>query len=214
MNLAQLALLVDDHKLFCEAISYNLKQYNIFKDVHYTHNYSDSIAKLKNYNYNIVLLDIEIREPDKNGFDIALWIKKNSPSTKILMLSQYDSRYYVQKYHEMNLDGYFLKNGNISQLKRAIQEILIGEKYIHPEVQMVLSKIIDSKILESKKSLSRREIEIIEQLYTDKPLKEISNILQIEISTLNKHIHSIKIKTNTKKISGIVKFALDNGLIK
>ena len=61
--------------------------------------------------------------------------------------------------------------------------------------------------------LTRREIEITKLIIDGNTDKEIANKLGISFLTVRTHHKNILTKTQQKNISGLIQFALKNGLI-
>lgn len=72
-----------------------------------------------------------------------------------------------------------------------------------------MKKIIES----SGANLSDREMEVLKLVakgYTD---KEISEMLNISVKTVEKHKMKVKDKTGIKRLAGLIKFAMENGYV-
>ena len=61
--------------------------------------------------------------------------------------------------------------------------------------------------------LTRREIEITQLMILGNTDKEIAVQLSISFNTVRKHHSNILTKTHQKNVSGLIRFALNNGLI-
>jgi DNA-binding NtrC family response regulator len=80
-------LIIDDEIDICYLLSGILKQKGCFTN--YVNNLSDAVVALKNVAPAIVFLDNHL--PDGLGADFAAEIKKNYPSTKVIMITAYDT---------------------------------------------------------------------------------------------------------------------------
>jgi DNA-binding NtrC family response regulator len=80
-------LIIDDEIDICFLLSSILKQKGCLTD--YVNSLSDAEVALKNTTPEIVFLDNHL--PDGLGADFAADIKKNYPSTKIVMITAYDT---------------------------------------------------------------------------------------------------------------------------
>ena len=81
------ALIIDDEIDICYLLSGILRQKNI--STNYVNNLADAAIELKNINPELVFLDNHL--PDGLGIDFVDHIKRNYPSSKIVMITAYDS---------------------------------------------------------------------------------------------------------------------------
>ena len=76
-------LLVDDEEQFVEALSERLSMRNY--DVTTSLTGEDAIKKIKNYNFDVVILDVSL--PGIDGTDVLREIKNLKPLTEVIMLT-------------------------------------------------------------------------------------------------------------------------------
>ena len=76
-------LIVDDEEDFAGALAERLtiREY----DVHTSFTGQDALAKVKEHNYDIVILDVKM--PGTNGIDVLKEIKNIKPLTEVIMLT-------------------------------------------------------------------------------------------------------------------------------
>ena len=82
---------------------------------------TDGIRKTQIYKPDVILMDAAM--PTMNGFDAVRQIKKESPSTQVLMVSQYDSDALTREALAAGAIGYILKSNASKQLIPALKEI-------------------------------------------------------------------------------------------
>jgi len=89
----------------------------------------DAVAALQP---DILLLDVSL--PDMSGFRVAEELSgKNSP-VKVIFLTAYADRSYVERAFEIGVKGYLLKGKMWTELPEAIREVLAGGVYRSPLV--------------------------------------------------------------------------------
>ncbi len=76
-------LLVDDEKEFADTLSERLRTRDF--DVTTAYNGDEALEKLKEYNYDVTILDVQM--PGMSGIEALGAIKKLKPLTEVLMLT-------------------------------------------------------------------------------------------------------------------------------
>jgi DNA-binding NarL/FixJ family response regulator len=76
---------------------------------------------------DVVLLDISM--PVLNGLETARRLKKRLPEVKIVVLSSYSQRAYVEEAFRIGAAGYVVKGPAMSELPQAIDDALNGRRF-------------------------------------------------------------------------------------
>ena len=98
-------LIIDDEIDICYLLSGILKHKNL--QPNYVNLLSDAPDAIKKHAPSIIFLDNHL--PDGMGMDFIEYIKKNSPSTKIIMITAYDTSADRTKALELGVDGFIGK---------------------------------------------------------------------------------------------------------
>lgn len=77
---------------------------------------------------DLVLADISM--PRLNGLDAARAIQTCAPDCKVIMLTVHRESVYVSLAFNAGARGYLLKRSAVSELPRAIRQVLAGERYV------------------------------------------------------------------------------------
>lgn len=89
-----------------------------------TYNFAEALQKLKNEKYDIVVLDTQL--PDKNGFELLLFIKQNFPGTKTIMLTNQSSDFYRNKCKKIGTDYFIDKSDEFEKIVGIIKDYSVG----------------------------------------------------------------------------------------
>jgi DNA-binding NarL/FixJ family response regulator len=81
---------------------------------------------------DLILLDLGL--PTLNGMDAARRIRKVSPNSKILFVTQNSSPQIAQGALRLGACGYLLKS-DVTDLPRAVETVLHGAKYVSSRVK-------------------------------------------------------------------------------
>ena len=114
MNEVKVAL-VDDHVLLRNGLANLIDSFGGYKVLFEANNGKDFIDRLQpGTTPEIVLLDINM--PEMDGYETALWLKKNYPLIKVLALSMYDNENAIIRMFKAGAKGYILKDCDPSEL--------------------------------------------------------------------------------------------------
>ena len=161
--------LAEDNFLLAKSVQERLSLYDEFKIKFLSVNGKDLIDNLeKDSNVDLILMDIEM--PVMNGIDATEFVKNRYPQIKILILTVFDNDENIFNAIKAGADGYLLKETSPEQLKKSIKEVLEGGAAMSPSIAYKTLKLLrnpqefDLKKCDENIKLSKREIEVLEQL--------------------------------------------------
>jgi DNA-binding NarL/FixJ family response regulator len=208
-------VLVDDHILLRNGLASLVKDlgYNVLFEAD---NGEDLITKLEAKGApDIVLLDINM--PKKDGYETALWLKRNFPDSKILALSMYDDENAIIRMLKNGARGYILKDTDPAELRSAIEAVLTKGFYYS---EMVTGRLIhtintmdDDNSSQNLLGLNEREIEFLKLAATEMTYKEIAEKMFLSPRTIDGYRDALFEKLNIKSRVGLVLFAIKNGIV-
>ena len=207
-------MLTDDHVLMREGIRQLLEFDGTIKVIEEAGNGEECLIKLETSKPQVLLLDINM--PKMNGIEVLEEIKRRNIDIKVLILTVHNETEYLLKAVNIGVDGYILKESELSELKKAIDVIVNGESYIQPELTPELNRKLISRDSEKEKldMLTRREMEVLIQVANGMINKEIANLLNISERTVKNHISNIFKKIDVSDRTQAAVFAIKNDLIK
>jgi two-component system, NarL family, invasion response regulator UvrY len=208
--------LADDHVLLRNGLANLLRSlgYNVLFEADHG---DELIAKIKESEEpDIVLLDINM--PKKDGYDTALWLKRNFPLVKVLALSMYDDEKAIIRMLKNGAGGYILKDCHPNELNQAIQSLMSKGFYYS---EMVTGRLIhsinstddDGTGTGSMNGLNDREIEFLKYAATEMTYKEIAEKMNLSPRTIDGYRDALFEKLELKSRVGLVLYAIKNGLV-
>jgi DNA-binding NarL/FixJ family response regulator len=208
--------IVEDHRLFRECLKAMLSPVPEYEIIGEAEDGLEAIRLIKKQKPDLVLLDLSM--PRMNGFSVLQEIKAAMPEVKILVLSIHESDQYVLQAFEARADGYAIKDSSREELRIAIRSVLEGKKYISPGVAgNVLEGYLDGrKTLKSKSALdtvTEREKQVLKLLGEGYQNKEIAELANISVKTVEKHRANIMAKLDLHNAAALTAFAFEHGLI-
>jgi DNA-binding NarL/FixJ family response regulator len=208
-------VLADDHALVRQGIRSLLEKLD---DIEVIGDVSDGRAALelsKTTQPDIVFMDITM--PGLNGLEAVTRMKKDCPTTRVIMLSMHAGEEYFQQALESGAAGYLLKDADRMELELAIRTVIRGEIYLTPTV----AKYAVDAYRQRKEGdqgplacLSSRQKEILQLIAEGYANKEIAQRLDLSTRTVETHRAELMERLNIRDVPGLVKIAIRAGLIK
>lgn len=197
--------IVDDNSFLISAVKEKLSFFDDISIKHTSLNGSELLTKLEeNHNLDIILMDIEM--PVLNGIETTQMVKQKYPHIKIIMLTAFDNDENIFNAIKAGADGYLLKEINPKDLYDGMHETLNGGAAMNPSIALKTLKLLRNPIDinnprdHEEISLSKREVEVLEQLSKGLSYTAIADNLILSPSTVRKHIENIykKLQVHSK----------------
>lgn len=210
-------ILVDDHRLFRDALKFVVAQSTCFNVVAEATNGNEFLEILDTCIPDLVLMDISM--PVLDGIDATREALKRYPKLKILALSMYSDEMYYYRMLEAGVKGFVLKESGSDELLKAIFMVLDGDNYFSNQIlckiiKDFLQKRDDNEVTFKKEvKLSKRENEILGLICTGYSNNEIAEKLGISRRTIEGHRASLLSKTGAKNSVHLALYARRNQII-
>lgn len=202
-------LLVEDHKVVRHGTRLYLESEGIDVIGEAT-NGREAVAMARDLKPDVVIMDIHL--PELTGVEATRRIRHENDEIRVLVLTAYSEPSYIRALLEAGADGFVLKTAELSELLRALKEVVMGRKAFDAEA---LAKAIrhqqDSPGL--IEGLTDREIEVLQQAGHGLTNKEIGNQLFISDRTVQGHLKNIYQKLGVATRTEAVALALRQGII-
>ncbi|GGD53563.1 oxygen regulatory protein NreC [Emticicia aquatilis] len=204
-------LIADDHQLFNDGIKMMLSPEDNIQIVGQVFTGKDVMDAIHRLSPNVVLLDINM--PHLNGLEVAAQIMQHHPSLKVIILTMYNDRKFVEDCQKMGVQGYILKNSGVDEVIMAIESVMSDKKYYDPKLTKSTTNNQHTDDFFMKQfQLTKREIEIIGLIGKSYTNEEVADKLFLSIATVKTHRNNINLKLGINKPADLVKFAIENGL--
>jgi two-component system, NarL family, nitrate/nitrite response regulator NarL len=200
--------IADDHQSYIEGINAYFKGNSEISIVGTANNGKEVIEKINSVNPDVLLLDIDM--PIMNGEDTLRVVKRDYPHIKVLILTSLNDKSIVDSLKKDGAEGFRNKDASISDIIQVIKRI--NEGYID-----YLSRSIKNhnKITISYNSvhLTTQEKMVVSHLSNGLTSKAIAEKMHLSEHTIESHIKTARIKTDSKNSTELVAIAIKNNLI-
>lgn len=218
-------LLVDDHKIIRDGIRALIQIEPNIEIVGECNDGIEVVPFLENNDVDVILMDINM--PKMNGIEATSIVSEKFKDIGILALTMHDEEGYISKVLKAGALGYVLKHVGRSELIKAIEKVACNENYFSDDVAAIMmSKYMksgqtsnnpplrkSSVSMISLDELTKREKEILQLIAEEMTNNEIGEKLFISPRTVDTHRRNLLQKLGVKNTAGLVKFAVQNGLV-
>ena len=208
-------LLVDDHELVRQGFNAMLEKHDDISVVGEAATGTEGIEKAFSLKPDVVVLDIAL--PDLDGIAVAHRIHAAEPGIKILALSMHAERRFVSEMFAAGASGYILKASVLEELLNAIHTVSRGKRYLSPElVDLLLEDFIGDEAPSVSPAFARvtpREREVLQLISAGKTTKEIAQMLDLSVKTVETHRQQLLRKLDCGNVVELTRLAIREGLV-
>lgn len=207
-------VIVDDHQMIIDGLSRIIQEIPGFELLTTYHDSIEALKKIPIWNPDILLVDLEM--PSLNGLELIRRLKQDFPELKTILLTMHLDRATVKEALSLKVNAYILKNLDEFELRIALEKVSKDQNYYSSPVTEVLnskSRQIQKTSNSQIDELSNREREVLKLIAEAFSTKEIADQLSLEVSTIETHRKSIMRKLNTRNVAGLVRIAIQEGLV-
>ena len=214
----------DDHRMLREGLSIFLNSHPDIKVVGESFRGAEIEKCLQDAPPDVLLLDTALVQSGE--IESVHSLHKMAPDTKIIMVSSHDRDECVHETLNDGAVGFIIKQARSQEIVEAIQQVMRGHYYLSPTIQnMVIATYLEGTRTKPRHQnkrhdkyagynrLSTREAEVFKLLLEGLSRKEISQKLEINPKTTDKHRASIFRKTGVENTTQLLHYALELKLL-
>ncbi len=159
---------------------------------------------------DVLLLDIAM--PGPSGIEVAKTLRSHDGELRILVLSSIERREIVEQALNAGVNGYLLKDFLLEELQLALTTVLSGRPFLSPKIRDLINFPGGNENDRSER-LTTRQIEILRLVAGGNTTKEIARQLEISPKTVEFHRARLMQRIGVHDVTGLTRFAVQNGLI-
>lgn len=163
---------------------------------------------------DVMLMDIAM--PDLGGLEATLEIRRLVPDVRVIVLSQYGEREYVQRFLKAGVSGYILKSSAGADLLAAIRAVARGGLALDPAVarDALQNGGEGDAAADRYEALTDREKQVLKLVAEGRSNKEVAALLNISVKTAMSHREHLMEKLHLHNRTELVRYALKQGVIR
>ncbi len=208
-------VLADDHTLVRAGIRSLLVSIPDVQVVAESDDGRGALELIARHRPDVALIDIGM--PGLSGLEVARRTAKESPGTRVIILSMHGDRTHVTQALRAGVAGYLLKGAAVAELPLALAAVMRGETYLTPKISQTVVQGYLDKIAEAEqdplKGLTARQREILHLIAEGRTTREMAGLLHVSVKTIETHRLRLMERLDIHDVAGLVRFAVRSGLI-
>ena len=209
-------LLADDHQLMRSGIRLMLERETDLSVVGEANDGREAVALAKSLRPDVVVMDIGMA--NLNGIEAAQQMTGDRAEIAVVMLSMHSDESYVLRALKAGARAYLLKDSAEADLIKAVHAVAGGKSFFSPAVSKVL---LDDYVRKLRRSgtedaydlLTPREREVLQLIAEGKSNKDIANLLNLSVYTVESHRSNLMEKLNVRGLPELILYAVRKGII-
>ena len=204
-------LIIDDHALFRDGLSYLLKQLAEDVSIHEANDESAALAVISNYPVlDLVLLDLTLGDSD--GMATLVRLRALAPEIPVIVISAMEESGIIQKAMDSGALGYIPKSSNSAIMLSAVRLVMSGGIYL-PPAMMTASANRTKSGQAVENNLTQRQTEVLHLMARGLTNKAIAVKLKLGESTIKTHVRAILRFLQADNRTRAVVTARKNGMV-
>ena len=209
-------LLADDHTVMRKGLRLLLERQPNLTVVGEASDGRETVELCESEQPDVVVMDVAM--PNLNGIEASRQIVARNPHVAIAILSMHCDESYVIRSLKAGAKAYLLKDSAESDLIHAILAISNGKSYFSPAISKILMEdymrqLEDKGVEDTYELLTTREREILQLVAEGKTNKDVANLLNLSLYTVETHRTHILQKLGLHSVPELILYAVRKGII-
>ncbi len=172
----------------------------------------EAVEKARHLRPDVVVIDFSM--PGLNGMEATRLLSKDVPSARVLIMSMHESEFLIRELLSVGADGYVMKSDAARDLPLAIESLAVRRPFFS---SVIAHKILDGYLQAAARApashLTPAERRVTQLLAEGKSNKEVANLQEVSVKTVETHRASIMRKLGLRSMSDLVHYAVRNDMI-
>lgn len=174
---------------------------------------ADALKLIRQSETDVAVIDVSM--PGLNGLELTEWLSRESPNTRVLVLTVHEDAAYVQPMLKAGARGYLLKRSAAEDLLRAVRAVAAGGVYLDPSI--ACHAMINAPSASGGRSddldetLSPRETEVLQLVAKGFSNKEIARHIDLSVKSVETYKARASEKLGLRTRAEIIRYGAAHG---
>lgn len=210
-------ILVEDHRIVCAGLHKIIDLCQGVEVVAVAVDGKSAIEAARTYAPDIILMDIHLEK--ESGIVIGAQLLKELPGIKLIALSCDRAAPTIAKAIQTGFSGYIYKGSDLEELLEGIQAVRNGKLFLSRNIaddvtQYLLQTTLGNESSSARPCLTEREIQLIRHISEGHRNKEIADLMQINIRSVETYRTRLLKKLRCSSTAEMIRLAIREGFIR
>ena len=183
-------LLADDHAVVRAGFRQFMERAGDIVIVAEVDDGKQAVQSIQEHRPDVAVIDIQM--PGMSGIEVTRWVRANSRTTGVLILSAYDDDPYIMAVLQAGANGYVLKTADAADIIRAVRAVYEGKSALDPAIaRKVMARVSGTQLAAPVEKLTDRELEVLALAAKGFTNKAIGVQLHISDRTVQGHLAKV-----------------------
>ncbi len=203
-------ILVEDHPLIRQGMKVLFGRHAHFEICGEADSAPEALALVAKLSPDVAIVDVTLKSA--NGIELTKNIRALAPGTQVLVVSMHEENVYAERALRAGAMGYLMKDEAVDKIITAIERILQGEVYVSDRIKgRMLKRFVHQQnetLISPIDLLSDREMEVFRLIGTGYGTREIANLLNLSVKTIDSYREHMKKKLTLANSSDLIRYAI------
>jgi DNA-binding NarL/FixJ family response regulator len=211
MNARPRLLIVDDHRMFAEALRGLLAgAYELLEIVEDGTAMVEAALRLRP---DAIVADISM--PGMNGLEALVQLRRMQPEARVVFLTMHNDVAYARRAIAAGARGFVLKHSAAAELQLALRSVLDGKVFITSALagEVVPGATDPSAPADPVSAITPRQREILQLVADGQSAKQVAARLGISVRTVEFHKYAVMEAVGARNTAELIRFASRHGIV-
>ncbi len=213
MSLPLQILIADDHPIFRRGLCEVIETDPDLRLVGQAGDGQEALRAARELRPDVLVLDVTM--PRLTGLQVARKLREGSAGPRLVLLTMHEDEELLNEALSLGITGYVLKENAVEDLLAAIHAVAAGRTFISASLSGLLlrRRQAQDRLRHEKpglEQLTQSERRVLKLISQDKTSKEIAELLNCAVRTVETHRQNISTKLDLSGSHSLLKFAYDN----
>jgi DNA-binding NarL/FixJ family response regulator len=204
-------MIADDHEVVRSGLRKILESQPKWEVVGEACDGKEAVAKALELKPDIAVLDYAL--PLVNGIEATRQIRARQPRTEVLIFTMHDNETLIRDLLAAGARGFLLKSDAKRFLLAAIESLALHKPFFTAKVSEALLDSFLKRPGHAQFALTPRERGVVQLIAEGHSNKQIANVLNISLKTVETHRAAVMRKLNLSSSASLVRYAIRNKII-